>query len=144
MICNTYCKYGKKRMLNIFFFSSRRRHTRCGRDWSSDVCSSDLAYPPRSLQHFRRQGNDLHELLVPKLTGHRPEDTGSDRLFVGVVQQNRRISVEADQRTVGTTDATTGANHHRLEDLALLDLATRNGFLHRDLDDVANVGIATV
>src|SRR3989337_3473466 len=27
----------------VFFFSSRRRHTRCYRDWSSDVCSSDLA-----------------------------------------------------------------------------------------------------
>src|SRR6266498_2790769 len=27
------------------FFSSRRRHTRCGRDWSSDVCSSDLPDP---------------------------------------------------------------------------------------------------
>src|SRR2546429_3556031 len=27
----------------FFFFSSRRRHTRCSRDWSSDVCSSDLA-----------------------------------------------------------------------------------------------------
>src|SRR6195952_3422254 len=27
---------------NIFFFSSRRRHTRCLSDWSSDVCSSDL------------------------------------------------------------------------------------------------------
>src|SRR5690625_7186983 len=27
----------------IFFFSSRRRHTRWPRDWSSDVCSSDLA-----------------------------------------------------------------------------------------------------
>src|SRR3989442_8778258 len=26
----------------FFFFLSRRRHTRCGRDWSSDVCSSDL------------------------------------------------------------------------------------------------------
>src|SRR5687768_17622250 len=25
-----------------FFFSSRRRHTSCSRDWSSDVCSSDL------------------------------------------------------------------------------------------------------
>src|SRR5256884_7085890 len=25
-----------------FIFSSRRRHTRCSRDWSSDVCSSDL------------------------------------------------------------------------------------------------------
>src|SRR2546422_7300449 len=29
----------------FFFFSSRRRHTRCSRDWSSDVCSSDLAVP---------------------------------------------------------------------------------------------------
>src|SRR5687768_3682780 len=29
-----------------FFFSSRRRHTRCSRDWSSDVCSSDLVGEP--------------------------------------------------------------------------------------------------
>src|SRR3989449_7674277 len=29
----------------LFFFSSRRRHTRCSRDWSSDVCSSDLTQP---------------------------------------------------------------------------------------------------
>src|SRR5699024_11284050 len=29
----------------VFFFSSRRRHTRSKRDWSSDVCSSDLASP---------------------------------------------------------------------------------------------------
>src|SRR5439155_15186703 len=28
-----------------FFFSSRRRHTRWPRDWSSDVCSSDLRAP---------------------------------------------------------------------------------------------------
>src|SRR5216683_3766964 len=27
---------------DVFFFSSRRRHTRSDRDWSSDVCSSDL------------------------------------------------------------------------------------------------------
>src|SRR2546429_2024015 len=32
----------------VFFFSSRRRHTRCSRDWSSDVCSSDLIVVPRS------------------------------------------------------------------------------------------------
>src|SRR5690606_41977922 len=30
-------------MCVCFFFSSRRRHTRFSRDWSSDVCSSDLA-----------------------------------------------------------------------------------------------------
>src|SRR5439155_11729625 len=29
----------------VFFFSSRRRHTRWPRDWSSDVCSSDLSVP---------------------------------------------------------------------------------------------------
>src|SRR5207245_3475618 len=35
----------------VFFFSSRRRHTRCYRDWSSDVCSSDLsAFGPRVLR----------------------------------------------------------------------------------------------
>src|SRR3712207_8559771 len=28
--------------VSVFFFSSRRRHTRYWRDWSSDVCSSDL------------------------------------------------------------------------------------------------------
>src|SRR5216683_3948341 len=28
--------------MEFFFFSSRRRHTRSDRDWSSDVCSSDL------------------------------------------------------------------------------------------------------
>src|SRR5438445_12573221 len=30
-------------MFSLFVFSSRRRHTRYWRDWSSDVCSSDLA-----------------------------------------------------------------------------------------------------
>src|SRR5690606_41122717 len=39
----------------FFFFSSRRRHTRFSRDWSSDVCSSDLAAItlPRSLENSR-------------------------------------------------------------------------------------------
>src|SRR6202045_2704377 len=33
------------------FFSSRRRHTRCGRDWSSDVCSSDLIALPHVVKY---------------------------------------------------------------------------------------------
>src|SRR2546422_6979823 len=32
------------------FFSSRRRHTRCSRDWSSDVCSSDLVKVPAAVR----------------------------------------------------------------------------------------------
>src|SRR3989442_4598760 len=38
------------------FFSSRRRHTRCGRDWSSDVCSSDLPASSRSPPSRARVG----------------------------------------------------------------------------------------
>src|SRR6266704_4411854 len=37
-----------------FFFSSRRRHTRSKRDWSSDVCSSDLSRAPRRSSKARR------------------------------------------------------------------------------------------
>src|SRR5690606_40668718 len=37
------CNYLGCRLRFCFFFSSRRRHTRFSRDWSSDVCSSDLA-----------------------------------------------------------------------------------------------------
>src|SRR3712207_7379868 len=38
----------------FFFFSSRRRHTRYWRDWSSDVCSSDLPGRARPDPHRRR------------------------------------------------------------------------------------------
>src|SRR5947199_7608862 len=47
-------------MLHYFFFSSRRRHTRCLSDWSSDVCSSDLTVRVRvkgSMEHTAASGN---------------------------------------------------------------------------------------
>src|SRR5699024_11701924 len=37
-----FFKYILSGLFLFFFFSSRRRHTRSKRDWSSDVCSSDL------------------------------------------------------------------------------------------------------
>src|SRR5262245_2642390 len=42
--------YVYRLVVAFFFFSSRRRHTRCLSDWSSDVCSSDLASPLRGEQ----------------------------------------------------------------------------------------------
>src|SRR5690606_41059004 len=38
--------------LRFFFFSSRRRHTRFSRDWSSDVCSSDLLQKKQGVRHL--------------------------------------------------------------------------------------------
>src|SRR5256884_4012549 len=48
----------------FFFFSSRRRHTRCSRDWSSDVCSSDLPVRVEELtthQADMERPGDQHE-----------------------------------------------------------------------------------
>src|SRR5207302_4741004 len=42
----------------LFFFSSRRRHTRFSRDWSSDVCSSDLAPTVAPARRCRAPGRD--------------------------------------------------------------------------------------
>src|SRR3712207_7419338 len=51
----------------FFFFSSRRRHTRYWRDWSSDVCSSDLgarlAALPRARPDDRQRAQVLHGAL---------------------------------------------------------------------------------
>src|SRR3712207_8903164 len=46
----------EKNQYMIFFFSSRRRHTRYWRDWSSDVCSSDLL--PGARTHGARYAAD--------------------------------------------------------------------------------------
>src|SRR2546429_7436871 len=64
----------------FFFFSSRRRHTRCSRDWSSDVCSSDLfvgrGEPRRDLAlsradgEFRVASHDRQEGPGPGGDGH--------------------------------------------------------------------------
>src|SRR5689334_24822393 len=40
----------------FFFFSSRRRHTRWNCDWSSDVCSSDLAGPVQGVRDHASTG----------------------------------------------------------------------------------------
>src|SRR5207253_8628183 len=62
-----------------FFFSSRRRHTRWPRDWSSDVCSSDLP---------------------AQVAAHRPEAAAKPRttLSGGQPQQDQAPAALADRR----------------------------------------------
>src|SRR6266498_5991526 len=77
-------------MMFFFFFSSRRRHTRCGRDWSSDVCSSDLPAMPdvdAAVAFWNEHG-------TPKLTQRTPGQIvrffdGLDLLEPGVVSCSR-------------------------------------------------------
>src|SRR3712207_7067411 len=60
-------EYMKKLGCFVFFFSSRRRHTRYWRDWSSDVCSSDLVRGAarvleRHAANLERAAVELHRL----------------------------------------------------------------------------------
>src|SRR3712207_352725 len=62
-------------MASFFFFSSRRRHTRYWRDWSSDVCSSDLysLFDEHEISEMKRQVNMV-------LNSLRKHDNLRDRL----------------------------------------------------------------
>src|SRR4051794_41982516 len=57
--------------LSIFFFSSRRRHTRWTGDWSSDVCSSDLSGGKVSAEDLGREV----ELFSPVVNDGPSEET---------------------------------------------------------------------
>src|SRR5207302_3102134 len=58
----------------FFFFSSRRRHTRFSRDWSSDVCSSDLG------TLLERRGQSRRVPVVARTTcGGAGEDRSEER-----------------------------------------------------------------
>src|SRR3989449_7297365 len=72
------------RKLSFFFFSSRRRHTRCSRDWSSDVCSSDLPRRNGSAIAFK-----LASLPMPRCAFY--------GLFV-VRSEERRVGKECRSR----------------------------------------------
>src|SRR5256886_3824940 len=61
----------------VFFFSSRRRHTRFDCDWSSDVCSSDLRLPRESAETIREiaqqclaRGFHEHDPFVELVLSH--------------------------------------------------------------------------
>src|SRR3989440_7097385 len=99
VICRTYCRtqrsllvstvfFFRSKFWRFFFFSSRRRHTRCSRDWSSE-CSSDLKLEPDNSrgenQHWfrdllgdqqERQGHERDEDRWPVHERPPPEDHG--------------------------------------------------------------------
>src|SRR2546430_9997700 len=55
-------------LLFVFFFSSRRRHTRFDCDWSSDVCSSDLTPNHKVFAALRSDLEDVRCIAAAELT----------------------------------------------------------------------------
>src|SRR3989449_9411759 len=66
--------------VRFFFFSSRRRHTRCSRDWSSDVCSSDLAG-----RHHGRLWLRVPETIRVDIRGTLANRTGAKDVILKVI-----------------------------------------------------------
>src|SRR5439155_15238627 len=94
----------------FFFFSSRRRHTRWPRDWSSDVCSSDLSpknplvpvtlLQPPSPNHRAtvvRKGPRPH-LHPGRVTGWHVWGLSPDVARVGMRSEERRVGKEGRVR----------------------------------------------
>src|SRR5699024_11662780 len=78
----------KKEEKFVFFFSSRRRHTSSKRDWSSDVCSSDLVLLTelgQSLLEANMKGVDAGQVLSLVLV-----DDG----FLLIRSEERRVGKE--------------------------------------------------
>src|SRR4030042_869735 len=84
---------------SIVFFSSRRRHTRCSRDWSSDMCSSDLAlregyyatFMPKPL--FGQNGSGMHT--------HQSIFKGERNIFFDPNEKKYHLSTMAKQYIAG-------------------------------------------
>src|SRR5687768_17748719 len=103
-LCVLVLYYSSLFLFFFFFFSSRRRHTRCSRDWSSDVCSSDLRQSmPGMLDTVLNLG--LNDRSVEGLIAStRNERFGWDsyrrfvQMFGAVRSEERRVGKECRSR----------------------------------------------
>src|SRR5207253_8240592 len=100
----------------FFFFSSRRRHTRWPRDWSSDVCSSDLVEAaPKRADHVGVRAAvavkgplvvvgsaDRLELLGDAEARGRKGDLGQRDGALGLRSEERRVGKEGRCRGGGS------------------------------------------
>src|SRR5690606_40674670 len=86
----------------LFFFSSRRRHTRFSRDWSSDVCSSDLVRRIIKVEGpvvggYVHSNNKIASVVA--LTAGNEELARDIAMHVAAV--NPRIGKRSEERRVG-------------------------------------------
>src|SRR6266496_2954073 len=77
----------------FFFFSSRRRHTRSLRDWSSDVCSSDLVGPllERGMAARDPWVRAMSRMLSGYLLSNEGDQDGAETALAAALEQFREV-----------------------------------------------------
>src|SRR5699024_3324185 len=117
--------------LFVFFFSSRRRHTRSKRDWSSDVCSSDLPVQVVDAAHLLDHGpvegrvvrdervlaDEGHHLRVELLPARSSRDRG----------RGDAVDAHVPGRELVMTLRGSDERGHLLDDLAVTDSREADG-----------------
>src|SRR5439155_5040664 len=89
------------RLYYYFFFSSRRRHTRWPRDWSSDVCSSDLLIDPSTLRGDLEQTYGSVPLADFPVIRKKRMDAADSTATLGLLEASRAEMVRSEERRVG-------------------------------------------
>src|SRR5690606_15548038 len=108
----------------VFFFSSRRRHTRFSRDWSSDVCSSDLGFSRNVDAHdVPLDGAEVRRIFARMLT--RAEVVGGERGRGYLRERLERLKDRWNQAKTGSVRLGYVTGQYRRQQLAgLLEPAT--------------------
>src|SRR5699024_12084884 len=92
IVFRTY-SYVKSSLFSNFFFSSRRRHTRSKRDWSSDVCSSDLDVSKIRIRGLAEAGDKQAQMLMKVFERH-----GKMINTILIRSEERRVGKECRSR----------------------------------------------
>src|SRR5690606_5031003 len=105
-------------------------------------CCDAARYPSLDApsDHLRRQRNDLHEPLLTQLPPDRAEDARRTRV-AGIVDDDRRVVVEADVGPVPAAHLLRRTDDDRLGDVALLQRPVRKRLLDGDDHDIAHPGV---
>src|SRR5699024_11651534 len=99
------------RMRVLFvFFSSRRRHTRSKRDWSSDVCSSDLDKDKQEAYTIAKRFYDLgFQLYATEGTAKYLQERDLPVIAVAKIDEGERNVLRSEERRVGKEGRSRGA-----------------------------------
>src|SRR6266576_3407609 len=104
---------GKQQTRLRFFFSSRRRHTRSLRDWSSDVCSSDLELIGETVgEHSEDLRADVVEYSPAELRGFAGDGQVGDYVDAGTRALLSELGADRRLRRAGSARLPAGCLDH--------------------------------
>src|SRR5687768_6184833 len=93
-----------RHFFSSFFFSSRRRHTRCSRDWSSDVCSSDLEILDTIVPDNPNKPYDIRDIIarvMDKGTWEEIQSRWAQNVVIGIARlDGYPVGIVANQPSV--------------------------------------------